>query len=52
MLTHRRREREEDVTTPRELSCASEFFADSAGNWFRERTLMGIHVQRGYALSW
>ena len=30
-----------DVTTPRELSCASEFFAYSTGNWFREAGLMG-----------
>ncbi len=30
-----------DVTTPRELSCASEFFAYSTGNWFRETGLMG-----------
>ncbi len=30
-----------DVTTPRELSCVSDAFAYSAGNWFRERGLMG-----------
>ncbi len=29
------------LTTPRELSCASEFFAYSTDNWFRETGLMG-----------
>ncbi len=30
-----------DMTTPRELSCESEFFAYSTDNWFRETGLMG-----------